>query len=84
MRDARAYVLLHVPTVRNLVPPGYLLGEFGHLLQTGPAEYFALLQQRFAACGLPTKALLLSAYAKVRWHGGVPPSSPSLESRLTV
>jgi hypothetical protein len=45
---------------------GYLLGEFGHLLQTGPSEYFALLQQRFAACGLPTKALLLSAYAKVR------------------
>ena len=46
--------------------PGYLLGEFGHLLQTGPGEYFGLLQQRFAACSLPTKALLLSAYAKAR------------------
>ncbi len=45
---------------------GYLLGEFGHLLRTGPSEYFALLQQRFAACSLPTRALLLSAYAKVR------------------
>ena len=45
---------------------GYLLGEFGHLLPTGPGEYFGLLQQRFAACSLPTKALLLSAYAKVR------------------
>jgi len=32
----------------------------------GPNEYFGLLQQRFAACDLPTKALLLSAYAKVR------------------
>ena len=45
---------------------GYLLGEFGHLLNTGPTEYFGLLQQRFAACNLPTKALLLSAYAKAR------------------
>ena len=45
---------------------GYLLGEFGHLLPTGPAEYFGLLQQRFPACSLPTKALLLSAYAKAR------------------
>ena len=44
---------------------GYLLGEFGHLLPTGPNEYFTLLQQRFVACTLPTKALLLSAYAKV-------------------
>jgi AP-2 complex subunit alpha len=53
---------------------GYMLGEFGHLLQTGPSEYFALLQQRFPACSLPTKALLLSSYAKARtplrtlWH----------------
>jgi AP-2 complex subunit alpha len=47
---------------------GYLLGEFGHLLSTPCAEYFALLQHRFPACGLATKALLLSAYAKVRWR----------------
>ena len=45
---------------------GYLLGEFGHLLPTGPAEYFGLLQQRFPACSLPTQALLLSADAKAR------------------
>jgi AP-2 complex subunit alpha len=47
---------------------GYLLGEFGHLLAlpTGPLEYFGLLQHRFVACSLPTKALLLSAYAKAR------------------
>lgn len=47
---------------------GYILGEFGHLLQVPCAEYFALLQQRFPACSLPTKALLLSAYAKLVTH----------------
>ena len=44
---------------------GYLLGEFGHLLSVPCSDYFFLLQQRFAACGLQTKALLLSAFAKV-------------------
>lgn len=45
---------------------GYLLGEFGHLLSVPVQEYFSLLQQRFPACSVQTKALLLSAYAKVR------------------
>jgi AP-2 complex subunit alpha len=47
---------------------GYILGEFGHLQQVPCTEYFALLQQRFPACSLPTKALLLSAYAKLVTH----------------
>ena len=47
---------------------GYILGEFGHLQQEPCTEYFALLQQRFPACSLPTKALLLSAYAKLVTH----------------
>ena len=47
---------------------GYILGEFGHLQQVPCTEYFALLQQRFPACSLPTKGLLLSAYAKLVTH----------------
>jgi len=47
---------------------GYILGEFGHLLHVPCVEYFALLQTRFPSCSLPTKALLLSAYAKLVTH----------------
>ncbi len=48
------------------LPTGYILGEFGHLLNVPCSDYFSLLQQRFPAVGLQTKALLLSAYAKAR------------------
>jgi AP-2 complex subunit alpha len=45
---------------------GYILGEYGQLLSVPCSEYFGLLLQRFPACGLETKALLLSAFAKAR------------------
>jgi len=51
---------------------GYLLGEFGHLLSVPCAEYLGLLQQRFPSCGLQTKALLLSAFAKLVTHTSDP------------
>lgn len=47
---------------------GYILGEFGHLLQVPCTEYFTMLQQRFPSCSLQTKSLLLSAYAKLVTH----------------
>ena len=51
---------------------GYLLGEFGHLLSVPVSDYFALLLQRLPACSLPTKALLLSAFAKLVTHTSDP------------
>lgn len=51
---------------------GYLLGEFGHLLPVPRTVYFALLQQRFPGSSLQTKALLLSAYAKLLTHATDP------------
>lgn len=63
-------MLFALHTTTHASRPGYLLGEFGHLLSgPGPADYFGLLQQRFAASSLSTKALLLSAYAKARRGG---------------
>ncbi|GAM27766.1 hypothetical protein SAMD00019534_109420 [Acytostelium subglobosum LB1] len=47
---------------------GYILGEFGHLIADNPAStpfiQFNTLHSKFATCGLQTKALLLSTYAK--------------------
>ncbi|EFA74743.1 adaptor-related protein complex 2 [Heterostelium album PN500] len=47
---------------------GYILGEFGHLIADNPASspliQFQTLHGKFATCGLQTKALLLSTYAK--------------------
>ncbi|KAH3746252.1 Adaptor protein complex AP-2 alpha subunit [Pelomyxa schiedti] len=47
---------------------GYLLGEFGHLIAEQPGsstfEQFKLLHTRYNVVSLPTRALLLSTYAK--------------------
>lgn len=47
---------------------GYLLGEFGHLIDDKPSssarEQFEALHQRFATSSVATRALLLSTYAK--------------------
>ncbi|KYQ91466.1 adaptor-related protein complex 2 [Tieghemostelium lacteum] len=47
---------------------GYILGEFGHLIadnpQSSPMIQFTILHNKFSQCTLPTKALLLSTYAK--------------------
>ncbi|EAL70674.1 adaptor-related protein complex 2, alpha subunit [Dictyostelium discoideum AX4] len=47
---------------------GYILGEFGHLIadnpQSSPLVQFNILHSKFNTCGAPTKALLLSTYAK--------------------
>jgi len=48
---------------------GYLLGEFGHLIEdkpsSSPTEQFEALHQRFTSSSVSTRALLLSAYAKL-------------------
>lgn len=46
---------------------GYLLGEFGDLVvdQFSPIQQFAALHSKFGLCTLPTRALLLSSYAKL-------------------
>eukprot|EP01111_Echinosteliopsis_oligospora_P009213 TRINITY_DN2665_c0_g1_i1.p1 TRINITY_DN2665_c0_g1~~TRINITY_DN2665_c0_g1_i1.p1 ORF type:complete len:1051 (+),score=302.86 TRINITY_DN2665_c0_g1_i1:172-3324(+) len=47
---------------------GYILGEFGHLISEQPESPAALqlqtLHSKYPTCGLPTRALLLSTYAK--------------------
>ncbi|KAL6076930.1 AP-2 complex subunit alpha [Balamuthia mandrillaris] len=47
---------------------GYLLGEFGHLIEDQPGcsalEQFTALHSKFYSSSLPTRAILLSAYAK--------------------
>eukprot|EP01132_Coremiostelium_polycephalum_P002027 gene2027-2494_t len=47
---------------------GYILGEFGHLItdhpQSSALAQFNTLHSKFGTCSAPTKALLLSTYAK--------------------
>ncbi|KAL1589225.1 hypothetical protein WHR41_02256 [Cladosporium halotolerans] len=46
----------------------YLLGEFGHLIAdnkgSSPIEQFMALQNKFNACSLSTRAMILSAFVK--------------------
>lgn len=51
---------------------GYVLGEFGHTLSMPPREYFVLLRDKVAICVPATKALLLSAFAKMAAHSRDP------------
>jgi len=47
---------------------GYILGEFGNLIAdnegTRPMDQFYILHSKFPSCSPPTRALLLSTYAK--------------------
>jgi len=47
---------------------GYILGEFGHLIseqpESSPQHQFEVLHTKFPTCGLETRAMLLSTYAK--------------------
>lgn len=47
---------------------GYILGEFGHLIsdnsESTPQLQFEVLHMKFPTCGLDTRAMLLSTYAK--------------------
>eukprot|EP00850_Spirogloea_muscicola_P012756 SM000084S23092 [mRNA] locus=s84:17407:23674:+ [translate_table: standard] len=63
---------------------GYILGEYSHLLsrQPGcsPKEIFAVLHDKFPTAATPTKALLLSAYAKILLHSQ--PPDPELQAQI--
>eukprot|EP00897_Mesotaenium_endlicherianum_P000511 jgi/Mesen1/10460/ME000082S09968 len=65
----------------------YLLGEYSHLLarQPGcsPKEVFALLHDKFPTVSTTSKALFLSAYAKILCHTQ-PPDAELQESVLSV
>lgn len=49
-------------------PPGYILGEYGHLIANeagySPIEQFQVLHSKSQFCMAPTRALLLSTYIK--------------------
>ena len=48
---------------------GYILGEFGHMLQGVPAPaLFNLLHPHFLTASADAKSLLLSSYAKMLTH----------------
>ena len=52
-----------------LIMPGYILGEFGHLIANeegcSPIEQFQALHSKVNQCTAPTRALLLTTYVKV-------------------
>ena len=74
---------------------GYILGEFGHMLNDGDedggapvggAQQFAAVHQHFTKCGGATKCILLSAYCKMQnlYPELAPAIRPIFEAHTTV
>jgi AP-2 complex subunit alpha len=80
------------PVHENMVKvAGYILGEFGHLIESNaeskPAMQFDRLNARFAFSSLPTKAILLSSFIKLinlfpELKGRIAPVFASLSTTL--
>jgi AP-2 complex subunit alpha len=83
---AKALDYLDKPAVHETMVKvaGYLLGEYSHLLARrpgcSPKDIFYVIYDKFAIVSLGTKALLLSAFAKILLHSQ--PQDPELRERV--